>query len=132
VIDPSVLWPWIRDEIATATGRPVFLGGDTQGAPDLPYIIVTPAFAAFDEATLMLRTPTYGVVAQIQTVGRNHADVGAALHAADTALRALTPPVELGVADFLVEAATAPGEGDSEEHLSMAQLFRVLATETAA
>ena len=132
MIDPSYLWPWVRDQLATATGLEVFLAGDTQGRPAMPYLVVTPAFPAFDEQSLLLRSPTYGIVLQIDAVGRSYKDCGAGIAAADIALRALAAPLELGVAAILVEAATSPGESDADEVVAMSQLFRVLFTEVAA
>ena len=131
MVDPSELWPWIVDQLEAAVGRPCFLVGEIGGAPALPFLVVTPAYPAFDERSFVLRPPTIGTVLQLDAVGRNWEDSTALLSEAGDALRALgaNPPVELGVNDLLIEAATIPGAGDSEQVVVTMQLFRVLASE---
>lgn len=130
MIDPSVLWPWVRDHLAVATGRPVFLVGETQGLIDLPYLVVTPAFAAFDEHTIILRPVSLGTILLVEGMGREWRDAAAMLAAGANALRDLEPdPVATGASDFLVEAATTPGEGDADQVVVALQMFRFLATD---
>lgn len=131
MIDQAVFWPWVRDQLAAAVARPVFLAGETQHVIGLPYLVLTPAFAAFDERTLGLRPVSLGAILLVEGVGREYRDAAAVLSAGVAALAALEPdPVASGACDILVEAATTPGEADADQVIILMQMMRVLATDS--